>query len=44
VAQDIRDLRACGTQHLLFNFVRGTLEESLTAMERFATKILPLAK
>lgn len=43
VAQDIRDLRACGVNHLLFNFVRSTLEESLTAVERFAATVLPLA-
>lgn len=44
VAQDIRELQSCGTQHLLFNFVRGTLEQSLTAMERFAATVLPLVK
>lgn len=44
VAQDIRDLEACGVNHLLFNFVRATLDESLAAIERFAGRVLPLAK
>lgn len=43
VAQDIRAFRAVGVQHLLFNFVRPTLPDSLAAMERFAAKVLPLA-
>ena len=43
VAQDIRAFRAVGVRHLLFNFVRSTLDDSLAAMERFAVKVLPLA-
>jgi probable F420-dependent oxidoreductase len=43
VAQDIRAFRSLGVRHLLFNFVRPTLDESLAAMERFAAKVLPLA-
>jgi alkanesulfonate monooxygenase SsuD/methylene tetrahydromethanopterin reductase-like flavin-dependent oxidoreductase (luciferase family) len=43
VAQDIKAYRALGVQHLLFNFARPTLKESLAAMERFAAKVLPLA-
>ncbi len=43
VAQDIQAYRSFGVRHLLFNFVRPTLKESLAAMERFATKVLPLA-
>jgi probable F420-dependent oxidoreductase len=42
VAQDIEAYRALGVRHLLFNFARPTLKESLAAMERFATKVLPL--
>jgi hypothetical protein len=44
VARDIGAFRALGVRHLLFNFVRGTLSESLAAMERFAAQVLPLAK
>jgi probable F420-dependent oxidoreductase len=43
VAQDIRDFRSVGVRHLLFNFVRSTLPDSLAAMERFAATVLPLA-
>src|SRR6185295_18274049 len=43
VAQDIATFRSLGVRHLLFNFVRATLSESLAAMERFASKVLPLA-
>jgi hypothetical protein len=39
----MRALRGLGVRHLLFNFVRPTLSESLAAMERFAAKVLPLA-
>lgn len=44
VAEDIGSLRSLGVRHLLFSFVRSTLEESLAAMERFAAKVLPLAQ
>ena len=44
VVQDIVAYRDLGVQHLLFNFIRPTLKESLAAMERFATKVLPLVK
>jgi len=43
VARDIAAFRALGVRHLLFNFARDTLNESLAAIERFATKVLPLA-
>ena len=43
VAQDIAQFRLLGVRHLLFNFIRPTLSESLTAMERFTTQVLPLA-
>jgi probable F420-dependent oxidoreductase len=43
VAQDIRAFRALGVRHLLFNFLRPSLDASLAAMERFAEKVLPLA-
>jgi probable F420-dependent oxidoreductase len=44
VATDIGAFRSLDVRHLLFNFVRATLNESLAAMERFATQVLPLAK
>jgi probable F420-dependent oxidoreductase len=43
VARDIAAFRALGVRHLLFNFARNTLTESLAAMERFCAKVLPLA-
>ena len=43
VAHDIVTFRSLGVRHLLFNFVRPTLSESLAAMERFAAQVLPLA-
>jgi probable F420-dependent oxidoreductase len=43
VAQDILAFGSLGVRHLLFNFVRPTLEASLAAMARFATNVLPLA-
>jgi alkanesulfonate monooxygenase SsuD/methylene tetrahydromethanopterin reductase-like flavin-dependent oxidoreductase (luciferase family) len=43
VAEDIVLFRSFGVRHLLFNFIRPTLSESLTAMERFASEVLPLA-
>jgi hypothetical protein len=43
VAEDIVHFRSLGVRHLLFNFIRATLSESLAAMERFATQVLPLA-
>ena len=44
VAGDIAAFRSLGVRHLLFNFVRSTLTESLAATERFAAQVLPLAK
>ncbi len=44
VAKDIGAFRSLGVRHLLFNFVRATLSESLAAMDRFARQVLPLAK
>ncbi len=43
VAGDIIDFRQLGVRHLLFNFVRASLSETLTAMERFVSVVLPLA-
>jgi probable F420-dependent oxidoreductase len=43
VAEDIVLFRSLGVRHLLFNFIRATLSESLAAMERFASEVLPLA-
>ena len=43
VARDIAAFRALGVRHLLFNFARNTLSESLAAMERFSAKVLSLA-
>ncbi len=43
VAEDIVLFRSFGVRHLLFNFIRATLSESLAAMERFASEVLPLA-
>jgi probable F420-dependent oxidoreductase len=40
VVEDIRAMKALGVQHLLFNFQRATLADSLAAMERFASKVL----
>ena len=42
VAQDIVTFGSLGVRHLLFNFARPTLAESLAALERFAQKVLPL--
>jgi len=42
VANDIRAFERLGVRHLLFNFVRASLSESIAAVERFATRILPL--
>jgi probable F420-dependent oxidoreductase len=44
VAGDIAAFRSLGVRHLLFNFVRSTLSESLSATERFAAQVLPLVK
>jgi probable F420-dependent oxidoreductase len=43
VANDIAAFRALGVHHLLFNFTRNTLSESLAAMDRFVKQVLPLA-
>ena len=43
IAEDIERLGELGVKHLLLNFVRGSLEETLAAMERFAADIRPLA-
>jgi probable F420-dependent oxidoreductase len=42
VAADIRAFDALGVRHLLFNFARATLAESLSSLERFAARVLPL--
>lgn len=41
VAGDICAFRELGVKHLLFNFVRPELQESLAAMGRFVVEILP---
>jgi probable F420-dependent oxidoreductase len=41
VSQDIEAFRKLGVKHLLFNFARDTLAESLAAIERFAVNVLP---
>jgi probable F420-dependent oxidoreductase len=43
VAQDIVAFRSLGVRHLLFNFARPTLKESIAAMERFSANVLPSA-
>jgi probable F420-dependent oxidoreductase len=43
VAADIQAFRKLGVSHLLFSFLRGSLSESLKAMEHFAAKVIPLA-
>jgi probable F420-dependent oxidoreductase len=42
VAQDIAMFQLMGVRQLLLNFVRPTLSESLVAMERFTTLVLPM--
>ena len=42
IVEDAQRLRELGVKHLLFNFQRATLEESLASMERFASEVLPL--
>jgi probable F420-dependent oxidoreductase len=44
VAEDIRRLRELGLRHLLFNFLRGSLGETLASIERFAGEVLPLVR
>ncbi len=44
IAEDIERLAELGVAHLLFNFVRATLDETLDAMTRCAEEILPLAR
>ena len=41
VAADIVAFRELGVSNLLFNFVRADLAQSLAAMERFVTEVLP---
>jgi probable F420-dependent oxidoreductase len=41
VASDIAAFRELGVKHLLFNFTRAGLAESLAAMERFVAEVLP---
>ena len=44
IASDIRNLRAEGVQHVFFFFPRDTLSAALGAMERFASRVRPLAE
>lgn len=39
IVADIERFRALGVRHLLFNFQRATVDESLAAMQRFAENI-----
>ena len=41
VASDIGAFRDLGVRHLLLNFLRPTLEETLGCMERFAEQVRP---
>ncbi len=41
IAADIVAFRELGVSNLLFNFVRADLAQSLAAMERFVTEVLP---
>lgn len=43
IAEDIARLGELGVNHILFNFQRQTLEETIAAMEHFAEEIRPLA-
>lgn len=43
LAEDIASLGELGVNHILFNFQRETLEETMAAMEHFAEEIRPLA-
>ncbi len=43
IAEDISAFAELGVQHLLFNFQRATLTETLEAMEHFMAEIRPLA-
>ena len=43
IAEDISAFAELGVQHLLFNFQRANLTETLEAMEHFAAEIRPLA-
>ena len=44
VAEDIRAFEAVGLKDLVLGFERPTLEETLAAMERFATHVMPLTR
>jgi probable F420-dependent oxidoreductase len=44
IAADAQRLREVGVKHLLFNFQRATLQESVDSLERFAAQVLPLLK
>ena len=43
VADDARRLRDAGVSVLLFNFERGSLDDSLAAVGRFVDEVMPLA-
>jgi probable F420-dependent oxidoreductase len=42
-AEDIAKMAEIGVRSMVFNFMRPTLSESLDAMERFASEVVPLA-
>ncbi len=42
IAEDINGLAELGVEHLLLNFVRPTLDETLAEMENFAAEVQPL--
>ena len=42
IADDINGLAEVGVEHLLLNFVRPTLEQTLDELDRFAAEVWPL--
>ena len=44
IADDIKSFQELGLRHLMLNFQSDTLEDSLARIERFATRVRPLAK
>ena len=44
IADDIKTFEEIGVRHLMFNFQRETLDDTLGAMDRFATSVRPLAQ
>jgi probable F420-dependent oxidoreductase len=44
IAGDIKQFEEHGVRHLMLNFQADTLDETLSRMERFATKVMPLTR